>query len=664
MTRSYKTKRINSVDALRALAIIPVIFFHINQTLFPGGYLGVDVFFVISGFIITGILLDGITDGRLSLTDFYARRIRRILPALLLMLLVVAGIWLWHDPLSFGSIGKLARSAISMRANYAVKDMVGDYWGGDAQGQPLLHTWSLAVEEQFYLIYPILLWGLWRYCSKVTAYSSLVIIAFASLFWYARCSELNPPAAFYDTTTRAWELLAGALVAVIIHGKSLGEGKHQDIVTWIGWAGFLAVMVAYVSPVIGISKEWRPFIAVMGSSAFLWGAPQRRGVHSMLDHPLLVYVGLISYSLYLWHWPVVVFSQGLCDVHAPGAISTVIEVITIVILGAASYHFIEKPSRSAPRLTWIILVACVISYFGIRQLARELDERGESFSEKASLTDGLVKGKDEELVTIGGFRRMRVGGLSFTASTEMSDEAKRKYRNLSFDAPATVSSGRLIIGGDIRSSASLLVWGDSHAMAIAPMLDKLAKENGIRAEYRIKDGQDPKIIFTSDGDETDKAAHMALRARPDCCIFIFRYDTRTFDDYEATFTEILKYTKLVVVQQPPVLAMPDKCTIDYFAYLRDKKKVDLASYSIGEQGRSIYGRKDFEVRLADRFGSNPGFIFIKTDSVLRSPSGRPRWWDGKSALFYIDDDHLSEFGALQIEPLFRNILTQRYLITK
>lgn len=663
MLDSHKSVRINSVDALRAFAVIPVILFHLSPTWLPGGYLGVDVFFVISGFLITGILLDGISAGTFSFWDFYARRIRRILPALLVMLLAVSIIWLWHEPWEFGSIAKLARSAISMRANFAVRDLVGDYWGGDAQAQPLLHTWSLAVEEQFYLIYPLVAWGLWCYCSRRLALGILALLAIGSLVWYLFSSVSSPTTAFYGATTRAWELLAGASLAGFLHVKSGDDKAVRDIPEWVGWSGLILVFMAYVSPALHIAMEWRPMLAVIGTVGFLWTAPQRSGVHAILDRPQLVYIGLISYSLYLWHWPVAVLSRGLHVGGEPGFVITA-EIFTIGALGVGSYHFIEKPFRHGRRTTWVILTACFVAYFGLRQLAREQEKPENGYFEKMVLTEGRSSVEGAGYETIGGFRRMKVEGMRFTEPSAMSAEAKSKYRHLNFASREVRSPGKLVAGGDMRASSKILVWGDSHAMVLASMLEKLARERGIRAEFRIKDGADPYVILPPGGDDLDKAASIALMAKPDYCVFVSRYDARRFGDYLTTFSEILKHTKLVVVQQPPVLSMPDKCTVDYFAYLRDRKGIDLERHVLNEQARSIEGRKKFEQELIARFGPNPAFTFVRLDSVLRNSEGKPVWKDGRETLLYIDDDHLSEFGAQKIEPLIRSALERSGSSTK
>jgi hypothetical protein len=377
-----------------------------------------------------------------------------------------------------------------------------------------------------------------------------------------------------------------------------------------------------------------------------------------LDRPQLVYIGLISYSLYLWHWPVAVLFKGLNPAGEPGFLGISLEIFLIGSLGASSYHFIEKPCRHGRRITWVILAACVASYFGLRQLAREQEKPENGFFETMVLAGGRFCEGAVEYQTIGGFRLMSVEGTRFSEPVAVSPQVARKYRNVNFARPEVRHPGQLIAGGDKLSSAKVLVWGDSHAMVMAPTLDKVATELGRRAEFRIKDGMDPHIFFPPAGDDLDQAGLRALQAKPDYCVFIFRYDHRRFADYEATFTEILRHTRLIVVQQPPVLGMPDKCTVDYFAYMRDRKHVDLTMHSLGEQGRSIEGRREFERRLFDRFDSTPGFTFLRLDSVLRDADGRPSWWDGRRTLFYIDDDHLSEFGALKAEPLIRSALSQ------
>lgn len=653
MNSNEQAERLGSVDALRALAVVPVILFHLHPGWLPGGYLGVDVFFVISGYIITRIILRSMDEGSFRFRDFYARRIRRILPALLVMIVTVTAFWVWYNPWTFGQLAKLARSVISLRANIVVKDMVGDYWGGDAQVQPLLHTWSLAVEEQFYLAYPILVWSLWRACTPRVAQASLGLLAIGSLAWYWHSSIHAPISAFYDTFSRAWELLAGGVLAATIYGRAAPSVRAQASPVWVGWAGLFIVFTAYASPVFAMAKEWRPLLAVLGTAAFLWSAKERLGVHKYLDKPVLVYVGLISYSLYLWHWPVAVFAKSISPEGSPDLAKKLLEVFVILALGAASYHLVEKRFRHGQRKVWLILGACVVTYFGIRQAARQSEKSlaGELDRVSVGIADAGVDGLRYE--TVGGFRRITVGGQRFTEAAPKSPDVEMKYRQLLFSAPEFRKPGELLIGGDKAASRKMLIWGDSHAMVMAPMLDGLAKELSFKAEFRIKDGSDPRLIFPPSSDDLTKAAYRFLRTRPDCCVFVLRYDIRDFSDYEATFAEILKYTKLVIIQQPPVLDMPDICTVNYFAYLRDRKGIALGELVLREPVRSSQARKEFERRLLSRFGTVKDFSFVPWDSAITADDGSVNWWDGSDTLFYIDDDHLSESGVRKAESSVR-----------
>lgn len=656
MTKANSSARLGSVDALRALAVIPVILFHLNESWLPGGYLGVDVFFVISGYLITGILAKEISGGTFHLGDFYLRRVRRILPALLVMLITVTLVWLCIEPWMLGQVAKLARASLSLRANLAIKELVGDYWGAGAQAQPLLHTWSLAVEEQFYLVFPLVFWITWRFLSRPLAFAVLVLLAGGSVGWYSRCWSVAPNSAFYDTASRAWELLSGSLLATILPYRHKDGNDSRDSCVWVGWLGLSLVFAAYASPAFGISHEWRPAIAVVGAAAFLWAAPGRSGVHAILDQRPIVYLGAISYSLYLWHWPVIVFSRNLAQSGSSEWSVGSAEIFLIFALGATSYHLVEKPFRHGLRRAWLILLACVVAYFAIRQLARGHEKSWTNHIEKSVLPVSQVTSEGQSYQTVGGFRQMSLSGQAFAENVPMTPLGRRKYRHIALAPKDARPTGQLVEGGETRSPETMLVWGDSHAMVMAPTLNALARELGVKALFRIKEGEEPFVMKSSSGDGLAHAAYRALQARPTCCVLIFRYDTRSFSDYEATFSEILKHTKLIVIQQPPVLDIPDVCTVDYFAYLRDVQRVDLKVCLIKEQPRAVTGRQAFERQMINKFGSVSGFSFVRLDGVLKDTNGRPRWWDTIDALYYIDDDHLSEFGTHEVAPLIRSAI--------
>ena len=230
------------------------------------------------------------------------------------------------------------------------------------------------------------------------------------------------------------------------------------------------------------------------------------------------------------------------------------------------------------------------------------------------------------------------------------------------------------MGGLPGAASRVLVWGDSHAMMLAPMADEVLLRAGCAAEFHLMDGADPGVwrarrvgkgpvfqllrrYFRNDGiassDELDRFEQVGLgllQRRPSACLLILRYDHRRFEDLEPSFREMLRHSRLIVVQQPPRLGIPDLCTVDYLAFLRDRRGVSLPNLSIHESPLTHASRVQFEGRLLDCFGGDPNFSFVRTEDLFTQPNGSVRWWDGAGTLYYIDDNHLSEFGAVLVAP--------------
>jgi len=211
------------LDGLRAISVLAVILFHLDARWLPGGYFGVDVFFVISGFLITGIIRRQLTEGTFSLRTFFSRRIRRIIPALAVVLGATGLVFCWLDPYRAGQFSDSIRLSLLMQGNLAARDAAGGYWGANAASQPFLHIWSLGVEEQFYVGFPLLLsalafvWAKNQHESKAT--KVLAVLALGSFSWCIASSFFWPESAFYLLPARAWELLAGALLAYALKGQ-------------------------------------------------------------------------------------------------------------------------------------------------------------------------------------------------------------------------------------------------------------------------------------------------------------------------------------------------------------------------------------------------------------------------------------------------------------
>lgn len=329
------------IDGLRAVAVVPVILFHAGFAPFSGGYVGVDVFFVISGYLITTILINDLESGQFSLARFYERRARRILPALFFMMicsLPFAGAWMLPSQLKDFS---QALVAVSLFASNILFWRETDYFAPAAEKNPLLHTWSLAVEEQFYIFFPILLWLLWRYGrgSVFWVIVGLCVISLGASEWGWR----NAPAAnFYLIVTRAWELGAGAICAFVLHSRALRSNT-----------GFAALGLGLILFSVFAYDGDTPFpsfyaSAPVGGTALiiLFAGPETL-VGRLLSLRAVVGIGLISYSTYLWHQPLFAFAR-LRSLSEPGLGLMLALAVVALLLAWFTWYFVEKPFRRRP----------------------------------------------------------------------------------------------------------------------------------------------------------------------------------------------------------------------------------------------------------------------------------------------------------------------------
>jgi peptidoglycan/LPS O-acetylase OafA/YrhL len=336
------------IDGLRAVAVLPVILFHLNVGLFSGGYVGVDVFFVISGYLIAGLISNEMSAGTYSVTNFYMRRARRIFPALFVVCAVTGVLVLLFslpsDAERFGSSLAAATLFVSNFYFYAT----GDYFEATLETQPLVHTWSLAVEEQFYIFFPLILWLLRR---RLAAAETPIMFALAlvSLGLSAWLVESDPASAFYLLHSRAWELLLGALLAI---------GSVPLIRSRLA-AGFLGLLgLAMIGGSMLLYEEETPFPGVsalapcIGTALIIYtGKNPALLVTRLLSLPPARFIGLISYSLYLWHWPVIVIGRYVAYWNGwdPELRAHKLAALALTFLCAvASWQFVEKPFRQKP----------------------------------------------------------------------------------------------------------------------------------------------------------------------------------------------------------------------------------------------------------------------------------------------------------------------------
>jgi peptidoglycan/LPS O-acetylase OafA/YrhL len=331
------------IDGLRGISVLAVIAFHAFPDLVPGGFIGVDVFFVISGFLISGIIFDEMRSDAFSLRSFYARRIRRIFPALVLVLTVTALVGWWILlPQDMLRLGKQLLSSAAFVANFYFWFQSG-YFSPDAHSFPLLHLWSLGVEEQFYIVWPLVLLLLRRRPDRI--FAAILVIAALSFLLNILTID-HHEANFYSPLTRAWELMLGAAVAWLVrHYPSVVTARQTEPVRILGLLAILSAAFMFSSQMR--YPGWLALVPTIGS-ALLVASPGKGGVTSYLTATgPIVATGRISYPLYLWHWPLLVLAEAFKFVTL-----TVLErglvVAVSFILAGLTYEWVEKPIRFGP----------------------------------------------------------------------------------------------------------------------------------------------------------------------------------------------------------------------------------------------------------------------------------------------------------------------------
>ncbi|MCR4513384.1 acyltransferase family protein [Aeromicrobium sp. 50.2.37] len=340
------------VEGMRAIAIGTVLAFHAGLPWFAGGFVGVDVFFVLSGFLITGLLARELSrSGRVRLGRFWARRARRLLPASALVLLFSTAVTWFALPLTQrGAFGGDIVSAALYVVNWRLADRSVDYLAEDVGASPVQHFWSLAVEEQFYLVWPVLLLLVALLARKRVlrgAFLVLALVALASFAWAVHLSRTDPAPAFFVSTTRAWELAVGGLLALAAPQVHRVPAVARAA---LGWMGLLAVGCAALA--FDGSTTWpgvATLVPVLGTAAMLASGvvPTRGGPGTLLSLKPLVWLGGLSYSLYLWHWPVLVAGEALIDDFRirHGVVLTLLSVVPAWL----SLRYVENPIRFGVR---------------------------------------------------------------------------------------------------------------------------------------------------------------------------------------------------------------------------------------------------------------------------------------------------------------------------
>ena len=477
------------IDGLRAVAVIPVILFHAGFKTFSGGFVGVDVFFVISGYLITSIILKEKYLGTFTLFSFYERRARRILPALFTVILTCLPFaWLWMMPQELKAFGR-SLTAVSLFVSNVLFWRETSYFGIVAELKPLIHTWSLAVEEQYYLIFPIFILMTWRFGVRCISLI-LIITFFLSLVAAQWASSSQPSANFFLLPTRGWELLIGVFIALLF--SKYGDDpcntlkiKWQQSVRQSGSIGGL-VLILYS---IFVFNETTPFpslyalVPTIGTALIIVFATPQTWIGRFLGNNLFVGVGLISYSAYLWHQPLFAFAR-IYSLAPPQYYTFLLLTIASIGLAYLSWRFIEMPFRNKQKIS-----------------------RNTVFSLATFTSLGMIG--------LGVFGYSKDGFPSrFSVSPKIIESFSMSEREHDcFDKIKVHERDDWLCDlGNPAKNISFFVFGDSHALALLPAFDEAAKQANQRGVITGASGCPPLLgVFALRSDQSDRDCYVLNR---------------------------------------------------------------------------------------------------------------------------------------------------------
>jgi peptidoglycan/LPS O-acetylase OafA/YrhL len=585
-----------AIDGLRAVAVLAVCLFHLNRKWLPGGFVGVDVFFVISGYLIASIILRDCQRERFSFARFYQRRIARLLPAFLTVALATTFAALFiYSPQDLASTGASLSAAAACVANLRLL-LQANYFVLSPDAQPFLHCWSLSVEEQFYLIFPATFLVLYRYANARRTQILAALFA-VSFFACVGLTYTRPEWAFYLLLTRAWELLAGAILAT----WKIQELAKSKVLDWLPTGGLVLIVLSFF--VVSEGKAFPGYLAalpVAGTACFLIPYDHSRNVaeHLLSWNPLVV-IGRMSYSLYLWHWPV--FS--LVDYEFYGASSLFRLVMKVLITSAATivcFAFIEKPGRA------------FLNDPNRRQLAHSV------------LCRSLAV-----LILLGLF----VMSTNYI-DADMGDIAKGGLR---FNSSA--------------ANGSIILMGDSNGSMYGKMAKDLAKQLGLRLSVISVASGDP--LPHSSGQQSPLwLASLATvqKEKPKFLMLVCDWG-KLIDDKDRlgiAIEELQPFTRLIIlITKPPEL--PKQASREG---IRNGNRPPFFEEPMERAARLSANQvvKNFE---------RENIAVVDIDLLFSDNAGALRFADARGNQLYQDNGHLSVAGANLVEPELIKIITAR-----
>jgi peptidoglycan/LPS O-acetylase OafA/YrhL len=618
------------IDGLRAIAVLLVVVHHAFPQILPGGFIGVDLFFVISGYLISTIIFQNLENGTFSFLDFYVRRIKRIFPALILVL-VACLVYGWFSllPADYKQLGKHTLAGAAFVSNFALLNESG-YFDGDSKLKPLLHLWSLGIEEQYYIFWPLIVWLAWK--KKINLLKlcfALLVISFVANLGLVRSS---PVTAFFSPVSRFWELLVGSLLAYVkLHHHKANDTTRNNLSVWLGLC-LLVTGVVFIHPERRFPGFWA-LLPELSAYFIISAGPHAWLNRVVLSNRLLVWIGLISFPLYLWHWPLLVFTKQ-SSTQEPTIQQLLLVIASSIVLAWLTYRLIERPIRFGKlggrrKALFLSLLMIIVGYLGFNIYKRDgLSFRmPQSLQKIAAFSNDYYKDSNYECLI----------GVTDTDSTN-PDHCFHKVSN---------------------TNKSILLWGDSYAWASYAGINKVASPNAnvylmskagcppILADERLKTNncntQNARVI---DVIKTEKYDQVVLIARWDH----WNYQS---NEYIINISKTIDHLKLMGVKQiyvvgPPPEWHPGLQEVLVRQALRDKLTHKLADRI--SEGVTTSPALDQQLQ---QLAQEKGISYISLLKILCNQDGCiTKAGDEPEDLIGYDDGHFSRKGGAFVAKQF------------
>ena len=648
----------SDIDGLRAIAVLSVVCFHAFPSLIPGGFIGVDIFFVISGFLISSIIFQNLELKQFNILDFYVRRIKRIFPALFLVLFVCLTFG-WFSLLAgeYAQLGKHTAAGASFLSNFVLLNESG-YFDTASDTKPLLHLWSLGIEEQFYILWPLLAWIVWRFnLSLLVTLLLCISISFGLNFFTIQTDQTS---AFYLPHTRVWELLIGAIVAwVSLYRKDFDKSLSLSQKNFLSFSGFVLIFfgLCLINKQSLFPGAW-PLLPCLGTAFIIFAGEQTYLNKILLTSRPLVWVGLISFPLYLWHWPLLSFAH-ILEGETPSRIIRLTAVIIAVIFAFLTFKLIELPIRFS-KLNKIISSILLV-------LMLCIGASGYLIFKDEGIPSRKIVIQQSDPLQVANFASFPSSPCLPTSSLFLANNFCTKY------APA-------------NPAKTLLLWGDSSTGAWLPVFQKIGYENGF-AVINIMHPSCPPILkarktkfdfpesrkYCSDGTIQDEVIALIRQIDPDEIIVIaawnsysaysnreFLTDSTTKNADSTTTSHVLENripeTLITLSEIAPTIIFKSWPILPHMPMNRNVK-------FLGAHKRVVsISQKEF---IADNMQINQIFDQIQDQNILFfDPSYKICQSDQCLSVLngvnlYSDKYHITPQGALQFKTEIEQLLNTR-----